>query len=286
MVVESVFEIIHTLRAAGTTFVVVEQNVLMTLQNVPRAYVLERGRVVLSGTAAESPRRRRSARRTSAIDRRGAMKSTMPDTDLTVTMILRHGRDTYGDSEIVDRLPERRGPAPSPSRRLASLAPAPRLGVGRRSGGDVLLEPPPARRRLPRRAEHGCGAAHGEYASRRGEQALPPRPRRGHGGDRRRITAAHPRLPSPTPRRGAHGGHRRRTGGRPPRADGRLRRAGGSAAGYDWPDVDERRPPRCVTRAVRPAGRRGWPTATARRSSTPSPSARRTRSPSTSTTGC
>ncbi len=52
-VVESVFDAIEALRADGTTFTVVEQNALMTLQRADRAYVFEHGRMVLTGTAAE-----------------------------------------------------------------------------------------------------------------------------------------------------------------------------------------------------------------------------------------
>jgi branched-chain amino acid transport system ATP-binding protein len=52
-VVESVFDAIAALRAEGTTFAVVEQNALMTLQRADRAYVFEHGRMVLTGTAAE-----------------------------------------------------------------------------------------------------------------------------------------------------------------------------------------------------------------------------------------
>lgn len=54
MVVESLFHTVGALRATnGTTFVVVEQNVSMTLRHADRAYVLDRGRVVLSGAADE-----------------------------------------------------------------------------------------------------------------------------------------------------------------------------------------------------------------------------------------
>ena len=53
MVVESVFDAIAALRADGTTFTVVEQNALMTLERADRAYVFEHGRMVLTGTAAE-----------------------------------------------------------------------------------------------------------------------------------------------------------------------------------------------------------------------------------------
>ncbi|WP_116997045.1 ABC transporter ATP-binding protein [Desertimonas flava] len=54
LVVENLFHTVATLRAtSGTTFVVVEQNVSMTLRHADRAYVLDRGRVALSGTADE-----------------------------------------------------------------------------------------------------------------------------------------------------------------------------------------------------------------------------------------
>ena len=53
MVVESVFDAVDGLKAQGTTFAVVEQNALMTLQRADRAYVFENGRMVLTGTAAE-----------------------------------------------------------------------------------------------------------------------------------------------------------------------------------------------------------------------------------------
>ena len=52
-VVESVFDAIEALRTDGTTFTVVEQNALMTLQRADRAYVFEHGRMVLTGTATE-----------------------------------------------------------------------------------------------------------------------------------------------------------------------------------------------------------------------------------------
>jgi branched-chain amino acid transport system ATP-binding protein len=52
-VVESVFDAIEVLKTDGTTFAVVEQNALMTLQRADRAYVFEHGRMVLTGTAAE-----------------------------------------------------------------------------------------------------------------------------------------------------------------------------------------------------------------------------------------
>jgi branched-chain amino acid transport system ATP-binding protein len=51
--VEQVFEIIQTINKQGTTIFMVEQNANMALSIADRAYVLQTGRVVLSGRAAE-----------------------------------------------------------------------------------------------------------------------------------------------------------------------------------------------------------------------------------------
>jgi branched-chain amino acid transport system ATP-binding protein len=51
--VEQVFEIIRTINRQGVTIFMVEQNANMALQIADRAYVLQTGRVVLSGPAAE-----------------------------------------------------------------------------------------------------------------------------------------------------------------------------------------------------------------------------------------
>jgi branched-chain amino acid transport system ATP-binding protein len=51
--VEQVFEIIQAINRQGTTIFMVEQNANMALQIAHRAYVLQTGRVVLSGTAEE-----------------------------------------------------------------------------------------------------------------------------------------------------------------------------------------------------------------------------------------
>jgi len=51
--VEQIFEIIQRLHEAGTTILLVEQNAEMALQIADRAYVLESGRVTLSGTGEE-----------------------------------------------------------------------------------------------------------------------------------------------------------------------------------------------------------------------------------------
>ncbi|MBV8615097.1 MAG: ABC transporter ATP-binding protein [Acetobacteraceae bacterium] len=51
--VEQTFEIIQQINRQGTTVFMVEQNANMALQIAHRAYVLQTGQVVLSGTAAE-----------------------------------------------------------------------------------------------------------------------------------------------------------------------------------------------------------------------------------------
>ncbi len=53
ILVEQIFEIIANLHKAGTTILLVEQNAEMALQIADRAYVLESGRVTMSGTGAE-----------------------------------------------------------------------------------------------------------------------------------------------------------------------------------------------------------------------------------------
>ena len=53
ILVEQIFEIIRNLHAQGTTILLVEQNAEMALQIADRAYVLESGRVTMSGTGAE-----------------------------------------------------------------------------------------------------------------------------------------------------------------------------------------------------------------------------------------
>jgi branched-chain amino acid transport system ATP-binding protein len=50
LVVDTVFEVVASLRAEGTTILIVEQNVRRTLRLVDRAYVLRSGVVALSGT--------------------------------------------------------------------------------------------------------------------------------------------------------------------------------------------------------------------------------------------
>jgi len=51
--VEQVFDIIQAINRQGTTIFMVEQNANMALSIAHRAYVLQTGQVVLSGTAEE-----------------------------------------------------------------------------------------------------------------------------------------------------------------------------------------------------------------------------------------
>ena len=52
-VVEQVFALASELARSGTALLIVEQNAYLTLRHADRAYVLEGGRVALSGTASE-----------------------------------------------------------------------------------------------------------------------------------------------------------------------------------------------------------------------------------------
>ena len=53
ILVQQIFDIIKELHEAGTTILLVEQNAEMALKIATRAYVLESGRVSLSGTGKE-----------------------------------------------------------------------------------------------------------------------------------------------------------------------------------------------------------------------------------------
>jgi branched-chain amino acid transport system ATP-binding protein len=53
ILVEQIFSIISELNKAGTTILLVEQNAQMALSIADRAYVLETGRIALSGTGKE-----------------------------------------------------------------------------------------------------------------------------------------------------------------------------------------------------------------------------------------
>jgi branched-chain amino acid transport system ATP-binding protein len=51
--VRELFRVVQALRSSGTTVLLVEQNVQQTLTIADRGYVLENGRIVLSGTGSE-----------------------------------------------------------------------------------------------------------------------------------------------------------------------------------------------------------------------------------------
>ena len=53
ILVDQIFDIIKELHASGTTILLVEQNAEMALKIADRAYVLESGRITVSGTGAE-----------------------------------------------------------------------------------------------------------------------------------------------------------------------------------------------------------------------------------------
>lgn len=53
LIVSDLFKVLHEIRQRGITILLVEQNVWQTLHEADRAYVIETGRIVLSGNAAE-----------------------------------------------------------------------------------------------------------------------------------------------------------------------------------------------------------------------------------------
>lgn len=53
LLVREIFRIVQAINRQGTTILLVEQNVRQALEIAGRAYVLETGRVVLSGTGRE-----------------------------------------------------------------------------------------------------------------------------------------------------------------------------------------------------------------------------------------
>lgn len=53
IVIDELFEALESIKGKGITILFVEQNVKRTLEQADRAYILETGRVVLSGTAAD-----------------------------------------------------------------------------------------------------------------------------------------------------------------------------------------------------------------------------------------
>jgi branched-chain amino acid transport system ATP-binding protein len=53
IVIDEIFKSLKKIKERGITILFVEQNVKRTLEEADRAYILENGRVVLSGTSAE-----------------------------------------------------------------------------------------------------------------------------------------------------------------------------------------------------------------------------------------
>jgi branched-chain amino acid transport system ATP-binding protein len=53
LLVDEIFRLVAEINRAGTTILLVEQNANMALSVANRAYVLETGRIVLSGSAEE-----------------------------------------------------------------------------------------------------------------------------------------------------------------------------------------------------------------------------------------
>lgn len=53
LLVREIFEIIKNINSAGTTVLLVEQNARMALSIANRAYVIETGNIVISGTGEE-----------------------------------------------------------------------------------------------------------------------------------------------------------------------------------------------------------------------------------------
>ena len=53
ILVEQIFDIIRELHKSGTTILLVEQNAGMALSVADRAYVLETGKITLSGTGED-----------------------------------------------------------------------------------------------------------------------------------------------------------------------------------------------------------------------------------------
>jgi branched-chain amino acid transport system ATP-binding protein len=53
LIVSDLFRVLHEIRARGVTVLLVEQNVWQTLHEADRAYVMETGRIVLSGNASD-----------------------------------------------------------------------------------------------------------------------------------------------------------------------------------------------------------------------------------------
>jgi branched-chain amino acid transport system ATP-binding protein len=53
LIVENLFKVLHEINTRGVTILLVEQNAVMALEYADRAYVLENGRVSISGPSRE-----------------------------------------------------------------------------------------------------------------------------------------------------------------------------------------------------------------------------------------
>ncbi|MCK5313479.1 MAG: ABC transporter ATP-binding protein, partial [Anaerolineales bacterium] len=53
LIVSELFRVLHEVKDRGITILLVEQNVWQTLHEADRAYVIETGRIVLSGKALD-----------------------------------------------------------------------------------------------------------------------------------------------------------------------------------------------------------------------------------------
>ena len=53
ILVDTIFDVIKEINAKGTTILIIEQNALLALRTAARGYVLETGRIALSGPAEE-----------------------------------------------------------------------------------------------------------------------------------------------------------------------------------------------------------------------------------------
>ena len=95
---KNIFEIIEEINRQGTTILLVEQNVFQSLRISHRAYVLETGRVVLSGDG-----RRAARQRTREEGLPGDV--TMADTKLTVgDWMTRNPITIEDDASIVEAI--------------------------------------------------------------------------------------------------------------------------------------------------------------------------------------
>jgi branched-chain amino acid transport system ATP-binding protein len=53
LIIDALYDAIREINAQGTTILLVEQNVHRSLEVADRAYIIEHGRIILSGTASE-----------------------------------------------------------------------------------------------------------------------------------------------------------------------------------------------------------------------------------------